>query len=136
MKFLKDFFFVCQTKSWTFVYFIIFQWFTSIQQNEIVLRLIRSANLIRLMSLTELQVLIRLMRLSKLINLTKLKILIDQMIFIRLMIFARLINSWDELLWAVLFLKMLMKQIVKCKALLTRLTNFIFETRILTWSAK
>ena len=46
------------------------------------------------------------------------------MIFIRLIIFIRLMNSCERLLWAVLFLKMLMKQISECKNLFARLTDF------------
>ena len=145
MKLSKDFFFICQTESWVFAYFIVSQWFASIQQSEIVPRLIRPANLIRLVSLTRLQilirlarltklmwilmqilmqVLIRLTRLSKLINLTRLKILISQMIFIKWTIFVRLMNSHERLLWAVFLLKMLIKQIIECKALLIRSANF------------
>ena len=69
-------------------------------------------------------------------NLTRLKILTDQMIFIKLMIFTRLMNSWNEFFWAVLFLKMLMKQITKCKALLTRSTNFYLQNKNINMISK
>ena len=82
------------------------------------------------------QILNRLMRLTKLMNLTRLKVLTDQMIFIRLMIFTRLTNSWDELLWAVLLLKMLMKQIVKCKTLLARSANFYLQDKNINMISK
>ena len=91
------------------------------------MNLIRLITLLILMRLTKLWILMwilmwilnRLTRLIKLMNLIRLKVLTDQMIFIRLMIFVRLMNSWKKLLYAVLLLKMLMKQIIECKALLT-----------------
>ena len=87
-----------------------------------LMSLIRLQILIKLMKLTKLmwilmQILIRLMKLSKLINLIRLKVLINQMIFIRSIIFIRLTNSCERLLWVIFFLKMLMKQISECKNL-------------------
>ena len=82
------------------------------------------------------RILIRLMRLTKLMNLTRLKVLIDQIIFIKLMIFVKLMNSWNELFWTVFFLKMLMKQIIKCKTLLTRLTNFYLQNKNINMISK